>query len=62
MFPLRVTRTSDLLRAVTATTWDGLSEQVARKSLEYFVQNRRRISSKIAEKRPPKLPNWFQNR
>ena len=50
------------LRAVTTTTRDGLSEQVARKSLQYFVQNRRRISSKIAGKLLPKSLNWFQNR
>ena len=50
------------LRTVKITTRDGLSEQVARKLLEYFVQNHRRICSKITEKLPPKSPNWFQNR
>ena len=61
-FPLWVTRTSDCLVWVTTTTRDGLSEQVARKSLEYFVQNCRIICSKITEKLHPKSSNWFQNR
>ena len=61
-FSLRVTRTSDYLRAVTTmTTRDKLSEQVARKSLEYFVQNGQRIFSKIAGKFPPKSQNYIQN-
>ena len=52
-----------LHEVTTTTTQDELSEQVARKSLEYFVQNRRRISSKIAGKLPPKsLENFLQNR
>ena len=47
--------------AVTTATRVGLSEPVTQKSLDYFVQNCQRICSKIAEKLPPKLPNWFQN-